>query len=192
MKQLKFISKITTLLLIAVVTMSEKCNSGEPSVNQGEYNSQCANRLTIQFKSIKITDKKDKPSAGKDDVSFVAMIYHDDQCTGKPLAFKNFIKIKKKDVGKTKGTGQGITVPPSLFLCPNSTIAMAIYEHDNSNNMNGQWNYKCSENLYFSTNNQPYGTIYIKYSDFDNTSSNSEKLYPLTFGEVVIKSTNAF
>ena len=186
-----FSSLAIPLFLTFLVTTKECGSSSGGGTPTGAYDSGCSPRLSIYINSIKITDKKDKPLNGKDDVSFVAMIYHDNQCTGKPLAYKNFIKIKKSEIGDNLAVGQQITTPP-IFLCHNSTIALVIYEHDSNNNANGQWNYACTEKLYFSTNNEPYGTIYIKYSDFDNSSSNSHKTYQMTYGEVTIKSSNAF
>jgi len=143
-------------------------------------------RVYIEY--VKITEKKDNRLLnGKDDVSWVAENYHNNNCSGTALIlpFNQIKKIAKSQVNQALYWNVEITYLNTILLEPNSTIAIVLYEKDN--NGSRSWNYNCTETLSYFSNNEPYGTFYIKYGDFVDSQY---KEFNLPYGWVKIKAVN--
>ncbi len=119
-------------------------------------------RLTIT--DVKINKRKD--SIGKDDVSFAAILYDNNDCSiTHPLTRIKFKKIKKKNIGKWQTTYTDIT-GPTLFLKPNQTIAFVLFDKDGSGSKSWSYNLHCNGTVYYQSKQSAYGTQYLKYHYF--------------------------
>lgn len=105
----------------------------------------------------------------RDDVSFAAVLYNNNDCSKTPLARESFAKIAQRHVGdwRSPDSSSDITAPNAL-LGPNHTIALMLYDRDSCGNCEESWDYDfhCNGSLYGRTKSAAYGTVYIRYSSF--------------------------
>lgn len=109
----------------------------------------------------------------RDDVSWVAMLYDNNQCTDRTaLARESIAKVAQRYVGSWRSTSpQEITAYPDFYLEPNWTIALMLYDRDSCRGCQVQFKYDlfCQGNLYGRSKSTPYGSTYLKYRDFLGT-----------------------
>lgn len=155
-----------------------------PTVNS--YNmGNGAERIHIQIRKVKVDVRKDNGTP-KDDVFFVAAMYHDGNPTEPQLLTSNSVfKIHKNDIGSWVTWGKDLTDFTSAQLIPQSTIAFVLYDKDPGSTRQN-WQYTTNRCLRYPSKENAYGTIYMSFDDFNGMQTGDTRTFNMAEGEIEV------
>lgn len=142
---------------------------------------------TVLISLSKIYVKIKKDNSFDDEFCFLSASYFNDDCGGSPVY--DFVtpllkKIANSDLKKW------LTIDrPIGKLCKNSNIAIVFFDYDDwaSNPKTWQFDPICKNFHSVKTLNEFYGTIILKYSDFENLQPGAEKTFSLPGADITFK-----